>query len=386
MVSAASATVATTYWDASTADWDDGDGANWVDVSNQPTGKPNGTTELKIGGITDFANPTSGVKNTAGGVCTLDTVERWVTLMSNRSRVMGGATLKIIAGSELSGPGWLRVGEGSGKGTGTINQTGGKLILIWCAAGGPSPGKDQSRLMMGDSQDTGGLTKGYYNISGGTLTHGILPEDEVSVSEGRIVLGDRFGDGSLKVIGTGKVVDDTTPVIAPININMGMLMIGANYMSAAYRAATGTLEFQLEAGSAYEVSPININPTSASIAGSNGGSYIDIDGAGTGTANLVVKSAGAAADVILLVNNLGSAAVKGSFDNLTGDDGFVRSGAQGTGVWVGGRWYYLTYMYDSVSGTDGWKRDGTYNDIALVPEPATLALLGLGLLVIRRKK
>jgi hypothetical protein len=188
------------------------------------------------------------------------------------------------------------------------------------------------------------------------------------------------------VIGTGKVVDDTTPVIAPININMGMLMIGANYMSAAYRTATGTLEYQLEAGSAYEVSPININPTSASIAGSNGGSYIDIDGAGTGTANLVVKSAGAAADVILLVNNLGSAAVKGSFDNLTGDDGFVRSGAQGTGVWVGGRWYYLTYMYDSVSGTDGWLRNGTYNDIALVPEPATLALLGLGLLVIRRKK
>jgi hypothetical protein len=374
MVSIASAAIPTTYWDGSNSNWDDRDGtSNWVDQSSQPTRRPDGTTDLKLGGIADYGNP----KNNPGGTVTLDSVEQWATIYSNNMRVMGGATLNITPTGRLEGPGWLRVGQGGDKGTGTINQTGGKLKLIWCAADGPSPGRYQSRLVMGDSQDTGGLTKGYYNISGGTLTHGILPEDEVSVSEGRIVVGDRGGTGTLKVIGTGKVVDDTTPVIAPININMGMLYVGANYMSAAYRTATGTLEYVLEAGDeGYEVSPIHINPTSASIAVSNGGYCVDIDGAGAaGTANLVVTSAGAAGGVILLVDNKSTTAVKGVFDTLNG----VAGAAEGATTVVGGLTYTLTYLY--CAGTDG-----LHNDIALIPEPATLVLLSLGLIAIRRKK
>jgi len=43
--------------------------------------------------------------------------------------------------------------------------------------------------------------------------------------------------------------------------------------------------------------------------------------------------------------------------------------------------YRLRYDYDIASG-----KAGSGNDIALIPEPATIALLSLGLLAIRRKK
>jgi len=49
---------------------------------------------------------------------------------------------------------------------------------------------------------------------------------------------------------------------------------------------------------------------------------------------------------------------------------------------VGSDAYYLSNVYDAATG-----QDGIGNDIALVvPEPATIALISLGLLAIRRKK
>ena len=165
---------------------------------------------------------------------------------------------------------------------------------------------------------------------------------------------------------------------------------------AAYRTSNGTLEYRLTAGSDAAVSPIVL--TEKKWTNATGTGYdanfpvgivavqpiVDIDGAGgSSVANLVVTSLTRPGDVILLVDNTGNKAggVKGQFDTLNGG-----SAAEGAWTVVGNRSYMLTYKYDKVSGTVGFVRSGVYNDIALLPEPATIALLSIGLFAIRRKK
>ena len=354
------------YWDGSDNDWSDGgppdhSSSNWLDNVAGPRLQPDGSQEVKIFGGTNKATP-------LGGTVTVNTVEQWVTIATNRMRIYGGATMNIVEGGALIGPGWLRVGEGSAGGASTINQTGGTLKLIGSVAAG---GRDPTRLMMGDSQDTIGSTSGLYRIEGGTLTFGKLVPGSTAeaASEGRIVLGDRGGTGAFKVVGTGGTID------------MGLIMVGGNYMSGAYRVGTGTVEYELKGGSAYNVSPIQINPTTASIAACNGGAVVDIGGS-TGLANLIVTAAGAPVDDILLVKQAGTTAVHGFFDTLNGVAGAAR---EGTTTYVGGRWYRLTYEYNAEANGGLGARTGG-NDIALIPEPATLALLSIGLFAIRRKK
>jgi hypothetical protein len=269
----------------------------WSNPSNWMGTYPDGTVEVKI---------------REGDTCTLNSNETWAYQITNRTRVYEGATLNILPGGTLNGPGWLRVGASD---AGTVNQTGGHLEVRW--------GNDNSRLVIGDSTGSNGL----YNISAGTITY-----LKTEGGDGHLTLGDRGGVGTLSITGDAPVID------------MRSLRVGGR---DDLRGATGTLEFNL----ASSVSPVMVEDT-----------ILDPAGEGS-TANLVVNASVAPTAPVVLVKNSSSTAVSGTFDSVTL-----------TGL---GEYTYLVYNFDA---------DGTANDIALVPEPATVALFGLGLIAAVRRR
>lgn len=287
-------------------DWDPNVVGNWGDAINWSGDiKPDGSDEIRI----QYPN----------SVVTLNSTEVFSSVTNNRVRVYAGATMNIVSGGYLEGPGWFRVG--TSEGVGTVNQTGGTLKL--------KKGKDTDKLGLGD-QSAG---VGYYTISGGTLTY----DDTVS-TEGQILVGARGGTGTFTVQGADPI------------IQMGKLYVGGDNS-----ASKGTLEFQI--GSA-GVSAIQVAKSVT----------LDVGGA-TSTAALVLSLIGAPpAGSILLVDNQGTAAVGGLFDSLNGG-----SAAEGAAVALtyGANTYNYTLTYVG----------GTGNDIMLIPEPATLALLGFGGLI-----
>jgi len=382
------------YWDSNTANWTadywvtpvegppSGTAASW-DLAHLKTNQPDGSKETIIG-----RNLHAGI--VSGGNVTVDgsTSIEWTTAgfaaaTGQRMRVAGNATLNILAGGQLIGPGWIRVGEKSmpnkiateyapdnfADGAATINQSGGLFGLL-------AGGHDTTKLVISD----GGLTAsvdsdGLYYMTGGTLTSygsgegGTTANDDI----GQITLGDRNGSGKF-------IIEGTAPVI-----EMGELYVGgatATLQGTVYRAATGTLEYRLTAGG---VSSMVLIPKTVE---SDGATWdpgviqpiVALDQAGTGTARLLVSLIAEELDdsyaPIVLVDNTGTRAVWGDFDTINGIDG-----SEGAVISLGGELYALTYVYDADD-------DDMNNDIALVwvPEPATIALLSLGLIAIRRKK
>jgi len=160
------------------------------------------------------------------------------------------------------------------------------------------------------------------------------------------------------VVGTGPTINVTSLVVGDNIVRIGNLAPNANQ---------GTLEFKLGSG----VSPINCRSV-----------YLDGGEANSLTALVVGAPGGGPPDIILLANNTSDGnAVVGFFDTVNGGPA-----GEGAPVSVGGRNYELTYMYDAVNNVKGGVRNGTYNDIALlIPEPATIALFGLGLLAAVRR-
>ncbi|MGB8225405.1 MAG: PEP-CTERM sorting domain-containing protein [Sedimentisphaerales bacterium] len=253
-------------------------------------------------------------------------------------------TLKIVDGGYLGNNKEVVIGKQDASSSGTDNgyllQTGGQLNIT-----------GSGKLEIGYKAPTSGTDGGIYTISGGSLIG----------TSGRMYIGCSGATGSIgkfDVNGTGGT------------ISLGGELYIANDSSTANNyTGTGTLQFDLNASGA--VSKIQVLKT-----------IIDSQGSSAATANLIVNLTGAApSGNLLLVENTGTSSVVGLFDSLNGG-----SAAEGATVVLGGNTYTLTYMYDSVSGTKGLARSATYNDIALIPEPATIALLGLGLIAIRRKK
>jgi len=160
--------------------------------------------------------------------------------------------------------------------------------------------------------------------------------------------------GIFKVVGTGGT------------INFGGAMYIANDSSTASgNTGRGIIEFVLDDDGA--VSPIKVAQTIVN----------SMNGAESASAHLNIDwTAGTpAGDVLLLIQNTGTSDVTGQFTWLNGG-----SAAEGTYVTIGTKLMKLTYLYDADD-------DDENNDIALIiPEPATIALLSLGLFVIRRKK
>jgi hypothetical protein len=190
-------------------------------------------------------------------------------------------------------------------------------------------GKDTSRLVLADKADS----VGFYTISGGTLTY-----DKTDDGLGQLIVGDRGGTGTFTVFGGGSVID------------MGSLHVGGRQAS---RPADGTLEFIING---LGVSPIQVNEVLLDPAGDESTASLIVDLIGIDDDDLVPE--------YLLVDNLGGDPVAGIFDSMP----------EGTMITLDTTPYYLTYV------------GGTGNDIMLVPEPATIMLLGIGGLIAARRR
>jgi len=218
----------------------------------------------------------------------------------------------------------MQVGDSSSK-RGRVVQTGGTVNL------------------------TGKLEVGYKSVAGYGGTYTISGGAIAGSSGGRLYVGGGGAAGSEGVL---------TIQGSAATIDVAYLYVGCSSSTGTY-TGTGTVAFEVVNGA---VTAINA-----------GSVYIDdpTNKAATSITSLLVSGTGTApTSDILLINNTGTSAVSGVFDDA----------AEGTIFNVNGVNMALTYTY--IGGIDGLA-----NDVALViPEPATIALLSLGLLAIRRKK
>jgi len=329
ITSAAPATTSYNWTVGATADWDDGDGRNWVDEMGVVVSKPDGQYEVRV------RNPASTVR--------LDTVEgNWsYTGNGTRLRIYQGATLNIVDGGDLRGFGWIRVGEQSGtpEEIGFLNQSGGQILLRRL--------KEKGKLSIGDGYSI--LHGSTYTMSGGILTYDAAD----AACEGQWILGSRDGEGTFVVVGS-----------APV-INLRNLYVAGDPAGTDVYYNNGTAALKFLVGSD-GVSPINLAGTA----------YIN---QGTDTLAKLIVSLTAAPLIgrdILLVN--ATTAVHGVFDSLNGG-----SAAEGALVSLGFGGSIYNYAMTYTGGGDG-------HDIMLlsVPEPATVAFisLGFGLLSVLKRR
>lgn len=298
---------------------------NWSTASNWNS---------NVGGPGILPDDTEQVKITGGTTCTLNSTA--VTFNANKVTVGTSGTrayLNIVAGGSLTSCVEIQVGDSSGK-IGTVTQTGGTVSLN-------GVGTKDSKLEIGYKTDNATANYGQYIISGGSLVTGANSSQLLVGCSGSA----NGGNGTFTVQGTGGSISVTKLYVATQD-------------SAGTYYGTGNLGFEINGG----VSAIN-----------TGSVYIDPAGLANAVANLYVTKTGALPiGSIVLINNTGTSAVSGAFDNQ----------AWGSTVTLGGVNYTLSKVFDAVTGIDG-----AGNDVALViPEPATVALLGLGLLAIRRNK
>jgi hypothetical protein len=312
----------------------------WNTASGAPTGtftgvpaRPDPGSEIKMTTNTWMSGPAHCTVNSAVGDYTGQNVSVNGTLYIN-----SGADIGFKRSSSVTGKNGLRVGSNSAGGVapfaGTVNQSGGTV--------------GATMVYLGYAGSNGDLSaSGNYIISGGSLT----------CSSGLAVGTGINGSGAQTTAGKF-TVDGPLPTISVAALRVG----GTDFITGTN---SGTLEFKLGSG----VSAIGCTSVSLDAGGLNS------------ETDLLVSVISAPSGDILLVNNTGGAVV-GSFDKLNGG-----SALEGASITLGSVPYTLTYMYDSVSKIKGTVRDGTYNDIALVvPEPATIALLSLGLLLVRRNR
>lgn len=236
-------------------------------------------------------------------------------------------------------------------------------------------------IKVGDGgASSSGTDIGYLNISGGTLTAG----DRIAIG----YYSSGGGEGYMTVSGTA-VVDVT---------GGGGVKVGCENGDGAY----GYLKIVGDDVSFTSADRFHVANDSTSGEGDLGHGVVEFELNEDGyvsrivceyatfdsqdsedaIAELIITATGTvnAVDIVLWESTSTSSTV-GEFDTLSNGTVTV-SGEEGAEIQLGTEWFRLTYAYDC----DDLDTDD--NDIALVwiPEPATMALLALGGLIVRRKK
>jgi hypothetical protein len=329
------------------------DGTKWSSTPNPPTSPGVYSDEYKL--------------SRQGSLCTIDSA---VGPYNGRLRVASGpvpadacaSTLNIVTDGSIS-IAEFRVGDQGMSATngsvGYVYQTGGTVTMIASSSGTNSYSRN---LIIGRCGGSGPAAKGYYRISGGTIAY----NNAVGYNDARLIVGGSVNGGAsgtpLPTEGTFTVSGNTA------SITMRKLYVGTD---GTY-SGTGTVAFEIgDSG----VSRIVLDDPCS----------IVLDVAGTsGTTNLALSALATPPESdIVLIQQAGTDAVRGFFDQL---NGVVGAADESDKVVLGGNTYLLTYLYNA-EADGGLGERGTGNDIALlIPEPATIALLSLGLLAIRRKK
>ncbi len=360
---------------AATIRFDNGGGTGtWENAANWnnsvgPDGVPDTGDENSDGlpGTADIAEITANNSPNVNGDVTVNissaqTVSEVV--LSNTggssSNVPGTATLNVLAGTNLnaSASGGARIGRSLGtaalgSATARVIQTGG----IFQAAGG----SNGIRLSAGDG---GNVADSYFRISDGTA-RGAADATSAALGDLRIgATGSNFLAAEFHV--SGSAADEVR--FADVQV------ASSNAQTAASGGANGhaIVHFSLDTGG---VTPIIANDEFQFRSGTAGAIPV-------GLLQVDLIDEAPQADVVLvradrLGNNGGAQEL---FSNYVDNDTLVA---------VGAGWEY-TYTIDYTDGSD----DGTLNDSivlhyvsrTLIPEPTSLALLGLGGLALFRRR
>lgn len=316
---------ATNSWRAATGSWGTPPGAAVATTIWSSAKVPDDTEDIKI--------------VAAGTACDLDVNTVQIGQLTNWKVCIGGNTslttvLNIKPGGKIKIGREFKVGDASAGGAGaygTVVQTGGDVVL--------NTDGNVGKLEIGYKfSATNGPGTGYYTMSAGTISGtGSLYVGTYGSATG----GGTTGSGSTGTF----TIQSTDPSISVAN-----LFVAVSDPTAAY-TGTGNVKFELNNG----VSPIT---TTSDV-------YIDPTNNAAAVANLVVTLvAGPQRGDIVLVKNGSAVAVHGVFDSVTLNG--LNNG------------YHLVYNYNADGGAIA-------NDIALIPEPATIALFGLGLLALVRR-
>jgi len=241
---------------------------------------------------------------------------------------------------------------GSGPATGFVEQTAGAVTA--------------SNVYLGYYGTMATVGTGTYTISGeSTLT---ITNDPVT--SGRHMGGLSVGSGANESAAGQQTVGRFVVIGPQPVISVTSLVVGGDVTNNG-GINKGTLEFQLGSG----VSSIGCTSVTLDF----GGDYT--------TADLVVSLTNETAPppIIVLAVNDAADGVSGTFDTVSGDKTTKTRAEEGDMVILstpmGTKYRYnMSYTYNAETG-----RFGTGNDIALVPEPATIALFGLGLLAVVRR-
>ena len=287
-----------------------------------------GYVPIDIGGEEIKLTGTDGLTITVNSVCTNYTTQK---IALGRD-----ATLAVVNGGYIGNGREVKVGDTGASSSGT------DIGYVTITTGGQFEMTGTGKMILGYKKDG----EGYLTIDGGTLNG----------SGGRMYIGCQSADGSkgkLTVVGTGGTI-----------ALGGAMYIANNSTTVSDDTGTGIIEFQLNSSGL--VSEIEVAET-----------IIDsMDEPYAAVAKLIVDGTlGLPTAPIVLIRNTGTSDVVGHFDDING-----YYAGEGSYVNIGGNIYLITYQYDA----DG---DSENNDIALIiPEPATLTLLGIGGLVVAKRR